>query len=207
MEQAEKIRAFVALKPPSNWVEQIAALQTELQAKLGSEQFRWIGPEQIHVTVRFLGSISPQSIEGAVRILEVICAKLSPFTLVAGSLGCFPSVRRARVLWLGMQRVESEKDGVAEAASLYRLIAEGTAHIGEEPEDRPFQPHLTIARIKELSREKACALERIVSTSQSGKWNLSWRVDRVLLMRSHLSSKGARYETLHTTLFGGDLGG
>jgi 2'-5' RNA ligase len=103
-------------------------------------------------------------------------------------VGCFPSVRRPRVLWAGLT-------GAMESISkLQAEINQATARIGEAPEDRPFTPHLTLARIQNLERTST---ERFAKAIERGfRIEVEWNVASVALMQSHLSPQGARYETL-----------
>ena len=185
---ATKIRAFIALKIPPQWERALTALQEELKERL--QAFRWVNPEQIHLTLRFLGSISEeQVIDVKDRLAEM---KAGPFTLWPSGLGCFPNARRPRVLWAGL------KGDLDRIKSLHTAVVASTKSIGEAPEDRPFRPHLTLARIQEVDRSTASTLQEIAASEEA--WSdYGWAVSEVQLIQSHLSPQGARYETLHTT--------
>ncbi len=190
MESSKKIRTFIALKPPEHWIDALAKVADELKNDLRSKEIKWVQPEQIHITLCFLGYIRLDQIPTVIEALNKVGSASAMFTLRGGPLGCFPSVRRARVLWLG---VEDRQDSAAE---LQKRIMRETSGLGEPPEDRDFTPHLTLARIGRLERSEAAALERLVEKSVT--FSRDWKISEVLLMQSHLSSSGARYEVLHS---------
>ncbi len=183
-----KIRAFIALQPPAGWEAPLGALQRKLQEELRSKAIRWTKPEQIHITLRFLGAILQREADEIGVLLRKVCAGRETFVLGCAGLGCFPSVRRPRVLWAGLT-------GAMESISkLQAEINQATARIGEAPEDRPFTPHLTLARIQNLERTST---ERFAKAIERGfRIEVEWNVASVALMQSHLSPQGARYETL-----------
>lgn len=183
-----RIRVFIALQPPPEWIAGLSELQNRLRSAVRSAVFKWVDPENIHVTLRFLGWVLPEELEKVRQAIAEAAKNTRSFTLATGQLGCFPSLRRARVLWLG---VGGE---VAELSGLNREIQRLTSDLGEPAEDRPFAAHLTLARVKEIDRESSLRLERGIAESNAPE--LRWRVREVLLMRSHLSAAGARYEAI-----------
>jgi 2'-5' RNA ligase len=188
-DRAGKFRAFVALKPPPVCIAELSGIQAALRKELGSRDYKWVDPEQMHITLRFFGSIAGQQVAEIVAKLTKATAGVSSFILRAGTLGCFPSSRKPRVLWMGVQ------DSAQQSALLQRRIQKETGDLGQAPEDRPFSPHLTLARVKEPDRAGRELLERLLRN----EWTLSadWQVSEVLLMQSHLSRQGATYEILH----------
>jgi len=187
----KKIRAFIALKPPPEWTEQLGRVQDNLQKELRSPAIKWVQPQQIHITLRFFGYILLEQVDPIVAAMNKIAAQTEAFTLSARGLGCFPSTRTPRVLWVGV-----EDRCVVE---LQEQITTATRMVGQEPEDRPFSPHLTLARIKDLPREEGKVLERVHKISLSPEW----QVTELLLMQSHLSPEGARYEVVHSARLSG----
>lgn len=186
--QSPPIRAFIALQPPEAWTAELRTLQVRLKHALESHAFKWVEPENIHITLRFLGSISTEDAELAGRVMAEAALNCPAFTVQTSTLGCFPSARRARVLWLGVT-------GEIEALSGFNAeIQRRTARIGQLPDDRPFTAHLTLARIKDLDRASSLRLESAVEKISAPQ--LTWEVNQVLLMRSHLSPRGAQYEKL-----------
>lgn len=188
-ETPRKIRAFIALKTPPAWDSALSELQRNLKEKLWSKAFRWTKAEQIHITLRFFGSIRPE--ETAV-IVERINAEGIPgqtaFNLRCEGLGCFPNLRRPRVFWAGI---------TGDTASVQRLHASVTAAtrtFGEPPEDRPFKAHLTLARIQQPERSALDELGNVIARGFGIE--TEWNVNELILMQSHLSPHGTRYEPI-----------
>lgn len=183
-----KIRAFLALKTPREWDEKLGELQKTLRSKFGSAAFRWAKPEQIHITLRFFGWITIADAEALKVLLSGICAAHSGFQLQCESLGAFPNMKRPRVLWAGL------KGDLAAAGELQNELAAATTPFGDPPEDRPFKPHLTLARLKDPTRGEISDLEHAIA--RGFKIDSTWHVEDLLLMQSHLSPNGSTYETM-----------
>lgn len=184
----KKIRAFIALKTPPEWDFELEKLQEGLKSELRTKAIRWTKPEQLHITLRFLGSVSSEEAAGVAAALPVICQGQEPFSLRCEGLGCFPNVRRARVLWVGI-------DGQVERVRrLQKAVVLATGKIGKAPEERPIKPHLTLGRVEGLERAHSERLEKLVE----GGFGIEaeWPVTELLLMQSHLSAQGARYEPI-----------
>ncbi len=176
-------RLFVALDIPD-----------EIKAALSTGR-PWPGrpvpPENLHLTLRFLGSTDQIRYE---RLLAALAAIQQPgFLLRFDGLGAFPNPRKATVLWLGLAT------GAAELAALADLVEEAAQNVGFQPEDRPFHPHLTLSRIRP-HQDVSTSLDREVANGMSVK------VNEFLLMESHLGRGGARYEILDRFPLGLSIG-
>ncbi len=176
------MRLFVALEPPETVREQIgrrvAAVRGELPAA------RWVRPEAVHLTLAFLGEREVGSVAALDRALAPVFARFPPLELRPTVAGAFPAGRPPRVLWLGLE----SGDGLRE---LQRAVARSAAGVfGEEPEGRPFHPHLTLARLG--SRWPRAALERWLGAFRAGEVD-AFRARQGTLMESHLTPTGARY--------------
>ncbi|HEX2192907.1 MAG TPA: RNA 2',3'-cyclic phosphodiesterase [Acidimicrobiales bacterium] len=160
-------RLFVAVAPPDQVLERVAALARPDVAGL-----RWTSRAQWHVTLRFLGRVD--DVAAAARALAAV--RVPPAEACLG-----PAVGRfgARVLHVPV-------GGLDEVAA---AVVAATAHVGEPPEDRPFTGHLTLARV---ARGAKVDLRALAGQPIEG----SWPVEEVWLMESLLSPKGARYETI-----------
>lgn len=179
------MRLFLAIELSDEVREAIAAFQKELESQLGSA--RWVPPENLHLTIRFIGEEGPEVVEGLSRILPSQLEGIPPFTVSFRGFGCFPNPKRARILWVGVDPVPE---------NLRRLERVGEAavqELGVEPERRPFRPHLTIARLKRRGRDPA--VEKVVpATSDRVFGELS--VTELVLFESHLSADGAIHRPL-----------
>lgn len=196
MNGGERIRAFIALKTPAEWDEKLKGLQEELARRLGKAgKFRWIKPGQLHLTLRFFGQITPAEADQVAVDLKTAARESQPFSLEYTGLGCFPRCSSPRVLWAGI------KDNSESLRRLHERVVELTKEIGKPPEGRSFNPHLTLARIENFRRSESGALEKAIEET-GGLISSAWEVSKVLLMRSHLSPQGARYEPLAEEVLG-----
>jgi 2'-5' RNA ligase len=143
---------------------------------------RWIPPQNQHVTLKFLGSTPESELGRVVSACERVAAAHRPQPIGLSQLGVFPSPRRARVLWIGLD------DPAQVLTSLAQTVDEELASLGFPRESRPYSPHLTVARFK----TPTVAGDLPVLRGQPGPCLLR----SFDLWRSHLSPKGARYERL-----------
>jgi RNA 2',3'-cyclic 3'-phosphodiesterase len=185
-ERPKKIRAFIALKTPAAWDAALGELQNELKGKVRSKAFKWTKPEQIHITLRFFGYLLPERVEAVSKRMGEVVRGHAVFGLRCEGLGCFPSSRRPRVLWVGIAG-----DTVA-LETLQASVTVATRNFGEPPEDRTFKAHLTLARIQQAERSAIEGLEKAIERGFAIE--AEWRVKELILMQSHLSPQGARYE-------------
>lgn len=133
-------RLFVALPLPATVKAELNALVHVL--KRVAPGVRWVRPEHMHVTLRFLGDVDDTQSPGLVESLRGI-TELSPFTFHLAGVGAFPDRKRPRVVWTG---VESGRDGMEALAA---HVEKSVVAAGLPPEDRPFSPHLTLGRVKD----------------------------------------------------------
>lgn len=191
------IRTFIAveLSPElRNAVHQVQAdmketLTRRLRRRDPAARIQWVRPESMHLTLKFLGSIEESTIPEIEHTMRAVVSARAKFSLDMGGLGVFPDVRAPRVLWVGLS------DGV-EALVLLAADLDRSLHaLGFAPEGRPFQPHLTLARIKDRSLSVGTALaESGVMTGAKTVGRLS--VSSISLMRSELKPSGAVYTRL-----------
>jgi len=183
------IRAFIAINLPPTVRARLAQLERELEVAFVAGAARWVRPEQIHLTLKFLGDVPEESLSDLEAALRRACASSAPLELRAEGLGCFPHARNPRVLWVGLL---GDLDRLEE---LRARVEEQTRHWSARDAARPFQPHLTIARVKDLRLADRRRLgEKIAAHARVSLGG--WRVDRVDLMQSVLSKHGADYECL-----------
>lgn len=144
------VRAFIAIEIPENVRAALRGLLERLRGTPG--RIGWVKPENIHLTLRFLGDVETDRVDRLAAILADACKDVAPFSVAVRGAGAFPNLRRPGVLWVGC----SPADGALEAV---QLAAEDAARaVGLPPDDKAFHPHLTIARIKD-SRTAAAVIE------------------------------------------------
>lgn len=193
MSEEKSIRSFLAVDPPREILDAIAAIQDRLKKSIHGD-IRWVRPQGIHLTLKFFGAISEADIANISRIVKNTTSMFAPFSLGIKRVGVFPDVKRPRVLWLGM-------DGDVDL--LIRLQKEVDAELqksGFEKEDRPFRPHLTLARIKEP--RGLIGLAKILEKGEDYEAG-SFSASGLNLFKSDLTPKGAIYTKLAYFPFGG----
>lgn len=173
------LRLFVAVEIPEAQRRAVAAAVVPLRAAVPSA--RWVAEGAWHVTLCFLGATPPEQVEPVAGVARAVAAAGSPVPLHLAGLGAFPSERRARVLWVGL--VGAEPLGAVAAA-----LAEGYAALGLPREERPWRPHLTLARLREAAPVDLGA--------GAGLRTDEFVASEIVLFRSHLRPAGAVYEAL-----------
>ncbi len=187
----ERLRAFVALRLSIESEEAIASLISELRALGGNVS--WTARTKLHLTLRFLGGAADAEM---VRALDPALARITstvhPFELRASGAGAFPNMRRPRVIWIG-----TAAEPVSTIAGRIETAAQAC---GFAPEPRPYSPHLTIGRVRDL-RGWAAIRQRLEGAVERD-FGIS-RIEAISLYRSHLDRDGATYEELARYRLGG----
>jgi 2'-5' RNA ligase len=192
----ESIRAFVAIELDADVLRRVESLQERIRADLPPGLIRWVRPEGIHLTLKFLGDTQGNRIEAVAQAMQDACTPIAPFTLSIGGLGVFPDPRRPRVLWLGMD----EPTGTLN--QLQGQVEQALSPLGFPSERRRFTPHLTLGRVKR--GRKPAELEALGQYATRAKVRVGeMEVRCVYLMRSDLRPTGAVYTELATAPFAG----
>ena len=186
----EKIRTFIAIELDESIKDELTSLQERLRAEAPRGSVRWVRSGGIHLTLKFLGDVPADQIGEITRALQKSCQGFAPFSLSCGELGCFPNLKRPRVVWVGIQ----EETGTL--AQLQKAIEENVGPLGYPPEKRKFSPHLTIGRVqKRVGSGDLRRLGEVVGASEIGTLG-QMEVRSVNLMRSDLRPSGAVYTRL-----------
>jgi 2'-5' RNA ligase len=187
----EEVRSFIAVELPPEVKSTLARLQNRL--KSGSRApVKWVDPESIHLTLKFLGNIDTALIDKITAALGEACRGVRPFSLEINGIGVFPNERRVRVVWVGLA------GETATLGQLQKRVDDGLAPLGFKAEARPFTPHLTLARVREQATpDERQALGQLVShTSLESSGSLT--VSALHLMRSQLTREGPIYTRINS---------
>lgn len=186
-QMGDTLRAFIAIKLPQNIIASIDQVQNNLKSY--GLKLRWVRPENIHLTLKFLGDISKSEIEKVSQALFDTADKHPLITLMVKGLGVFPSIKRPRVIWVG---ISGQTD---QLVRLQKDIDTKLKNIGFPKEKRPFKGHLTLARAKENINSKKI----FDAIKQFGKFESETFVAKnIILFKSELKSTGAVYSTLRS---------
>ncbi len=182
-------RLFVALEPPEPVRRRLAALADELRRGAGraADDVRWVRPENVHLTLQFLGAVPEERVPAIEAALRDAAAGARPLSLSLHGAGGFPNARRPRVLWAGLE------GDVPPLAELVRELGTRLAKLGFPPEERAFSPHLTLGR----ARDGRGAPGLAGALAGAGQVEPTpWRATELVLFESHLSPRGPRYEAV-----------
>jgi 2'-5' RNA ligase len=185
----EEIRSFIAVELPREIKLMLARIQDELKSG-GRAPVKWVDPDIIHLTLKFLGNIPVDTIDNLTAAIREACRGVPPFRVEVGGLGVFPNPRRVQVVWVGLA------GDIENLAQLQKRIDSALVPLGFTPESRPFTPHLTLARVRDRAAPaQKQELGRIVAAARFEDVE-SLRVDAVHLMKSQLTPEGPVYDRI-----------
>lgn len=185
----QQIRSFIAIELPEELKSGLLQLQADLKST-GYTFVKWVVPEDIHITLKFLGNVFSQKVDEITRAMEQASVGVMPFQLETTDLGAFPNLKRPNVFWLGVG------GNLNVLATLQKQIDDALEPMGFAREKRAFTPHLTIARIRENAspQNRWDFGELIAKTRFEVKCKIE--VKSINLMKSQLLPGGAVYSRL-----------
>lgn len=194
------IRTFLAVELSEDLRKQIATVQQDLLSQLGgvsskAVRIAWVQPASIHLTLRFLGDTDEQLLDPMREAMATIKRSHPTIQIPIDRLQAFPNLRQPRVLWVGPSEQWLKSNAAKQLTSLHREVESCCRSLGFVTEDKPFTPHLTVARIKAGDREVG---QRI---TQSGVCDRELSVGVItvgplVLMKSKLRPTGPVYTKL-----------
>lgn len=177
------MRLFVALVPPEAALDPIRRVVERKRGYL--PKARWVRGERLHLTLAFLGEVDPARVGSLAAALIERVAEMPSFRARLAAAGAFPPAGRVRVVWAGFEPA-------AELAALAAAVRRAVGEAGLVCDDKPFRPHLTLARCPEPWRPEARAeLESLLA----GAGEVGFEVDCVALVESVLGPGGPTYTT------------
>ena len=183
------LRVFIAVEIPPSIRQAIDSQTQPLRAALGRDLVRWVPAENMHLTLKFIGDVSPASVDALAKMLTAETQTCAPFALTVGGLSSFPTPRRARVIWIGIQ-------APAALTSLQHGLESAAARLGYEEETRPFSPHLTLGRVRQpIGASDQQKVRIALEKTQIGALGTA-EVTAVHLFKSDLKPSGAEYTCL-----------
>jgi len=182
------MRLFVALETPE--AARAALQELIVQLEPLTHDARWVRTEGMHLTVKFIGEMTEEKLP-ALRAALAAVRSPAPVRMTFRGLGCFPSERRARVLWAGVE-------ASANLPELARDLDSALAPLGVAREDRPYVPHLTLARFREPKPQSRLQAE--LESWKTKEFGQS-ETGEFFLFESKLSPRGAEYRKLETFSF------
>jgi len=198
------MRTFIALELPKPIQWQIGQQQQHLQEALKTANLqrtvRWVAPHRMHVTLRFFGETTEEQAQSLANALERAIDGHSPFDLALAGLGCFPTMRQPRVIWIGL------RGAVQPLQTVQSRIEQIAQDAGFAPDRRVFSPHITLGRVpRRANRQDAQrlgdVLQAVAADMPTDPAQDPFHANRIVLFRSDLRPDGSVYTPLaHITL-------
>jgi 2'-5' RNA ligase len=181
----EQIRSFIAIELPTELKQELARLESQLRA--GNQPWvKWVKPDSIHLTLKFLGNIATDTTATITRAIKEATRGIEPFHLEVKELGVFPNLKRVRVAWVGIN------GQVDKLSLLQKRLESQLTPLGFTAESRPFTPHLTLARLGErASPDEQQGFGRLIASTSFEAGDIEVRA--ISLMKSQLTRAGAIY--------------
>ncbi len=191
------LRLFIAIELDDAAIDALSIVQEELKPRVPRGSVRWVDPDGIHLTLKFLGETPAARRPEIEAALAEACRPLAPFAFTLAGRGCFPNFRRPNVIWV------AALDRGNVLARLHEAIEAAIAPLGWPTEGRAFQPHLTLGRVRRgLAPRDLAAVGNAVETLEVEQI-ATVTVEEISLMRSELRPGGSVY----TRLFAAKLEG
>ena len=186
------MRAFVAIDLSEQVRQTLIAFSSGLKAEQHDRLASWSRPGAIHLTLIFLGDVAEANVQRLRVSLDDVARATHPFSIVVRGTGFFPSERRPRILWAGIEEVEELK-------ALRRDVVEGAARLGFQTDKKSFRPHITLARFR-----TPVGAARIVERATTDRDRVfgETMVTEFRLYRSRLTPAGAVHEVVNQFAFG-----
>ena len=187
----QMVRVFIAVSLPEEIHDNLSSISDQLKKSLEDGMVRWVKPENIHLTLKFLGEISAGDITQIKAGLEEPIGSHAAFTLAVQKIGVFPNLRRPRVIWAGLKDSEA-------LIALYNTVETVIRELGYDSEERPFSAHLTLGRINQsASLQQTIHCGEVISSCAVGGLG-SFIVKSVDIYRSELNAGGSIYTRLQS---------
>jgi 2'-5' RNA ligase len=188
-----RLRTFIAVDLGKAIRDRCVALQESL-ARSGAE-CKWVEPENLHVTLLFLGEVVDRDVPVLCKAVAEVCAKLAPFGVSVESAGCFPNARRPRVVWVGVG------EGAPELVALHDALGPPLLALGcYRREERQYTPHITLGRVK---GERSPTDKLALALAKQAKWQGgTTEVREILVLSSELTPQGPVYTVLSRAKLG-----
>ncbi|HAF14077.1 MAG TPA: RNA 2',3'-cyclic phosphodiesterase [Blastocatellia bacterium] len=179
-------RVFCAVEIPESVRQRVLQHVASLRAAVPDAHASWSRDPNLHLTLKFLGEISQTSVQKFSNAASRAVVGCAPFTILLGQTGAFPKDSSPRVLWIGVN------DAVGKLAKLHARLEDESVNAGFKKEERDFNPHLTVARL----RQPRHARTLVSAHMQMGFEPAEITVSELLVIRSELGSEGSKYTVI-----------
>jgi 2'-5' RNA ligase len=185
------MRLFIAIPVEDNLKESLVEFQKQLKAT--QIDIRLVQPENIHLTLRFLGEVDEKIVPSITELMKQAVAGYQSFGVELKTIGAFPTVTSPRVIWVGYQELSNTDN----TRQIYEKIENGLLMLGLAPDDHSFSPHITLARVKSSkNRDKLASLLKEKSDFYAGKQTIK----EIILFQSQLHPTGPVYSVVYSAV-------
>jgi len=185
-----KLRSFIAVEVPAEIQRTLLRNTASLQNILAKPLVRWVEADNLHLTLKFLGDVTPEALEQLNGALKVELIHQRSFIMSLAGLGVFPNSQRPRILWIGLEAPSA-------LSTLQHSVDAVATRMGYLPEEHPFSPHLTIGRVgqgvTQTDRMKISAAIQTMTLGNLGRVP----VNTVCIFKSDLRPAGPVYTPLY----------
>ena len=181
------LRTFIAVDLESSLQKSLQHIQNTLKPL--NMDVIWVKPENIHITLKFLGETPPKKAEAISKIFPDLFKEIRPFEIQLSRLGVFPTMERPNVIWVGIDH------GSSEIKELAAVLEETMSLLGYPRERREFTAHLTLGRVKSL---RNCGLLKKTIKDYSAEETIRQTINTITFFKSTLSAQGSIYQPLAT---------
>jgi 2'-5' RNA ligase len=182
------MRTFIAITVPAGIRDSLARLQGQL--KNSGAEVKWVEPQNMHLTLKFLGEIQETLVEKIAEIMQVVAAQNPCFGLQLSTVGAFPHLNSPRVIWVGAEPGDKESKKIA------KELAEKIQKLGIPKENKPFSAHITLGRTKSALHKEGLSAALKNLGNDFRKDLQEFQVTKLTLYKSTLTPRGPIYEVL-----------
>ncbi|MCX5705663.1 MAG: RNA 2',3'-cyclic phosphodiesterase [Candidatus Omnitrophica bacterium] len=182
------MRTFIAIELPKDIKDSLSRLINKLK-ETGAD-VKWVAPQNIHLTLKFLGERDDKKVKEISEILDEVARNHLAFQIQINALGAFPNLNSSRVIWVGIDQ------GDIETKNIFKDLEDLICKVGIPKEDRAFSSHITIGRTR--SAKRLAELSQVITSLNEsiGRENLNFTAGSITLFKSTLTPKGPIYEAL-----------
>ncbi len=185
------MREFIAIELPGFLKQSLISVKDQLDT--GDAKVKWVRPENMHLTIKFLGEIDEEQEKEIAESIENAVSRIQPFNLGIENIGAFPRISNPRVIWAGINKNDI-LDGI------FEKIEKAAVNVGIPPEKRSFSPHLTLGRVKFM--KKGSSLPQKFKDVEFESVEIP--VSKIVLFRSKLTPEGPIYTKVQESYFADD---
>lgn len=183
------LRTFIAVDFPPEIVSKIAKIIQYFKTQTPEKALKWVPPENLHLTIKFLGDIPENKLDQVKRILTESVAGRLPFNIEIEGLGMFPNKNKPRAVWLGINCDHTLSD-------IHQSLDQNLKAVGIDPEQRRFSPHLTIARVRrDIQTDARQAIGHTLAQFKVDSLGVA-AINEIILYQSELTRSGSIYTPL-----------